>query len=421
MGLSVNSTRLSTISDNIANSGTFGYKRSMVDFASVVTSQTPGSYDAGGVRATTFKEVDGRGSVVTSSNPTDLAILGGGLIPVTTVAARDQPAQQRPMQFVTTGSFRADNEGYLRTPSGLQLLGWKADSDGTIPTNVIRESGVSLEPVSIAGFDFTSDPTSNIDLGLNLPADQSGTVGNDFTTGIEYFDELGGSQTLTLTFASTATANQWTLTITDSASAAGNNPLSVLTLDFHGAGATAGYLDNVTTVSGDAYVPASGLVPLAVNDNGATVNLDLGQLDVIGSLTQFSSGFAPTSITKDGSPVGSLDRVEVTTEGIVQAVYDTGQRRSIYQIPVADVPNMNGLTALDNQAFGISADSGPFYLWDAGSGGTSAISGYTREQSASDVAQELTQLIETQRAYSSSAKIVQTVDEMLQETTNLKR
>jgi flagellar hook protein FlgE len=37
------------------------------------------------------------------------------------------------------------------------------------------------------------------------------------------------------------------------------------------------------------------------------------------------------------------------------------------------------------------------------------------------VAAELTQLIQTQRAYSSNAKIITTVDEMLQETTNMKR
>jgi len=39
-----------------------------------------------------------------------------------------------------------------------------------------------------------------------------------------------------------------------------------------------------------------------------------------------------------------------------------------------------------------------------------------------DVAAELTNMIRTQRAYSSNANVViQTVDEMLQETTNIKR
>ncbi|RMD92310.1 MAG: flagellar biosynthesis protein FlgE, partial [Alphaproteobacteria bacterium] len=85
------------------------------------------------------------------------------------------------------------------------------------------------------------------------------------------------------------------------------------------------------------------------------------------------------------------------------------------------VPNPNGLVALPNQAYQISPESGPFFLWDAGDGPTGEVVGYAREESATDVAAELTQLIQTQRAYSSNAKVIQTVDEMLQETTNIKR
>jgi flagellar hook protein FlgE len=52
---------------------------------------------------------------------------------------------------------------------------------------------------------------------------------------------------------------------------------------------------------------------------------------------------------------------------------------------------------------------------------TGSVVGYAREGSSTDVAAELTALIQTQRAYSSNAKVIQTVDEMLQETTNIKR
>ena len=66
-------------------------------------------------------------------------------------------------------------------------------------------------------------------------------------------------------------------------------------------------------------------------------------------------------------------------------------------------------------------ESGSFFLWDASDGPTGDIVGYALEESTTDVAGELTQLIQTQRAYSSNAKVIQTVDEMLQETTNIKR
>jgi flagellar hook protein FlgE len=88
---------------------------------------------------------------------------------------------------------------------------------------------------------------------------------------------------------------------------------------------------------------------------------------------------------------------------------------------LVDVPNPNGLVALNNQTFQVSPQSGSFFLWDAGDGPTGAIVGFSREGSTTDVAAELTALIQTQRAYSSNATVIRTVDEMLQETTNLKR
>ena len=83
------------------------------------------------------------------------------------------------------------------------------------------------------------------------------------------------------------------------------------------------------------------------------------------------------------------------------------------------------MVALDHQTYLPSPESGSFTLWDAGDGPTGDPTGdivsYAREESATDVAGELTAMIQTQRAYSSNAKVIQTVDEMLQETTNIKR
>jgi flagellar hook protein FlgE len=138
-------------------------------------------------------------------------------------------------------------------------------------------------------------------------------------------------------------------------------------------------------------------------------------------ITQLSDSFAPVSISKDGSPAGNMTSVEVDANGFVTAFFDTGINRTIYQIPLVDLPNPNGMVALDQQTYLPSPGSGSFFLWDAGDGPTGDIVSYAREESAVDVAGELTAMIQTQRAYSSNAKVIQTVDEMLQETTNIKR
>ena len=90
-------------------------------------------------------------------------------------------------------------------------------------------------------------------------------------------------------------------------------------------------------------------------------------------------------------------------------------------MPLVDLPNPNGMVALDRQTYRPSIDSGSFFLWDAGDGPTGDLVSFARQESATDVARELTDMIQTQRAYSSNARVVQTVDEMLQETTNIIR
>jgi len=183
----------------------------------------------------------------------------------------------------------------------------------------------------------------------------------------------------------------------------------------------------VNQISGGAgtattvYDPTSGEVTLSLGQQDITIGIGSTDADGPQYLTQLSSTFSSVGVTKDGSPAGTYTGVSIDENGLLRASYSTGFSQVIYQIPVADVPNLNGLRVLDNQTYAISRASGSMFLWDAGEGPTGAIEGFSREQSTTDVATELTQLIQTQRAYSSNAKIIQTVDEMLQETTNLKR
>ena len=421
-GLASNATRLATISDNIANASTYGYKRAVTDFHSMVIENGRGGYSAGGVRTTSSRLIDQRGSLVTSSNPTDLAVRGRGMLPVTTESSLAVTNGEKPLLLSTTGSFRADDKGYLRSSSGLVLMGWPADANGTIPT-FPRDSVDGLEPVKINSNQFAGEATTRMDLAVNLPATatENGSAGELEVLSLEYFDNLGKSATLNVTFSPTVptsgSSNEWTMTINDSAS--GGVVVGEYTLLFDNARDTGGTLLSVTPVTGGAYDAATGT--LAVNVDGGPLEIGIGALGAGAGLTQLSDAFAPVSISKNGTPVGSLTGIEIDPNGFVRASFDTGINRVLYQIPLIDVTNVNGLETLDQQSYRVTPDSGTFFLWDAGDGPTGDIVSYAREESATDVAGELTQLIQTQRAYSSNAKVIQTVDEMLQETTNIKR
>ena len=112
MGLNVNATRLATISDNIANSATTGYKRSDVDFSSMVINSRSGGYSAGGVRATSYKQISSEGALTGTGNSTDISINGRGLIPVTDEFGVRESGVSRELMLVPTGSFAADQTGF---------------------------------------------------------------------------------------------------------------------------------------------------------------------------------------------------------------------------------------------------------------------------------------------------------------------
>lgn len=423
-GLNANATRLATISDNIANSGTYGYKRANADFQSMVITQSQGAgvYSAGGVRATSTRMIDERGALVGTSNALDIAVSGRGMLPVTSSVGLKDDFASGSMMMTTTGSFRPDSNGTLRTESGLVLLGWPANADGTIPV-LPRDTVSGLKPVTINANQQAGDPTTAMKLGVNLPATSTvaGAAGDTLPLSVEYFGNLGTSEALDISFAptvpSTGSSNEWTMIIKDSAQAGA--VIGEYTLTFDNTRGAGGTLLSVATVSGGAYSATEGKLDLLVA--GGPLTMTIGRLGDPNGLRQLSDSFAPTSIAKNGSPVGSLTAVEVDENGYINATYDTGFTRRLYQIPMVDVPNLNGLVALNNQTYKISPNSGSFFLWDAGDGPTGAVVGYAREGSTTDVAAELTALIQTQRAYSSNAKVIQTVDEMLQETTNIKR
>jgi flagellar hook protein FlgE len=446
-GLLVNSTKLATISDNISNSATPGYRRADVEFASLVTADPRTSiYTAAGVRSIAFRDVATSGSLSSTANSTDLAIAGNGMLPVTDANRLDLPANERPFMMTPTGSFRTNEAGYLVSQSGLGLLGFPTDSAGNLSGAVVRDGTSSLEPVQVSPFLTAAQQTSRISLGVNLPARETefSLAGPQaLESPIQYFDSVGRENTLRIVYTPVLPAaagdpptNQWNISFYDSSGPSPADPIASLDLAFDDTQGgvllnTGGVTEvDLTGTPGEpqGYDPASfdpltGRLTVQASDGDVPIEVFIGSPEptINGGLSQLDAEFAPTNIIKDGAPAGTLSSLEVDERGVLQGVYDTGQRVALYQIPIADVPNMNGLTALSNQAFALSPQSGNVFLHDANTGPVGSVESFSLQQSSVDVARELTDLISTQRAYSSNATVIQTVDEMLQETTNIKR
>lgn len=425
MGLSVNATRLAAISDNVANSGTVGYKRASADFLSMVLSDNPAAFAAGGVRVQASRLVSEEGALFSTGRATDIALAGPGFLPVTQEINIGDQTGETPLLLTSTGSFRADERGYLITPGGMALLGWPAEPDGTIGS-VSRRSVVDLAPVNVNTTALAAEPTTQVELGVNLPASatEAGTTPTPYELPIEAFDNLGRSQSINAVFTPTIPgagfSNEWTMELIDESRSPAVS-VGTLTITFNDTNPGGGTIASVVAGGGATYDPATGDVSVTWLDAGNTLDINIGRPGEAGGLSQFSSSFLPVSVVRNGAPAGDFSRVEIDADGRLEAVYDTGFRRFLYQIPVVDVPNPDGLTAVDNQSFRISQESGDFFLHDAGDGPVGAMTGFALAESTTDLGTELTDLIRTQRAYASNANVIRTVDEMLQETTNILR
>ncbi len=396
-GLVSNSSALAAISDNIANANTVGYKRSGVSFSSLVNSNSKSAYAAGGVQTHTSQFINQQGTLQSSSSPTDLAINGNGFF-VTTNKSTGVLAGD-PRYFTRAGSFNIDADGYLKSPVGLYLQGWTADANGNVTpdsANLTRLSSINVLDVS-----NTATPTTQGAINGNLNADQTvngaaaiynpdvdpstspavqvnmAEYANDTTTGVKpdfsitvpVSDSKGGQRNLTVDFLKSATPNQWYAEVrSDPANLVETDP--TLTPGLITSGIVAfnpdGSLDTTNTTlpstisvgASSATAPASGSGEAAVQwSNALGVNAQDIALD-IGKMTQFSAVSNVNSVSTNGTAFGAMSGVSIDDQGFVTAVYDNGTTRRIAQVALATVPNPDGLTPANGNAYQVSLDSG---------------------------------------------------------------
>jgi len=416
-GLAAQSSRMAAISDNIANSQTVGYKRVAVDFSTMVQQGQGqgGSFSAGGVTAGARTEISKTGLIQAGSSTTDMAVAGNGFFVV-------QGGDER-TALTRAGSFRPDALGNLVNSAGYYLMGWPVGPDGTVG-NVDYDSLNGLQRVNTASAGLSAVATTEINFSGNVPSNETGpdAPADPFQSSVEYFDALGNAHRLFIQWQPSTTPNQWTMTITDAGGAAYGSVDIEFSDTAPGAGAPLAYTNVVATTPGFAVDPATGQVTIdaAAGTTTQPITVNFGAPGEFDGVTQFAGEYNPKT-TKNGSGVGELQRVEVTEDGMLVGVFSNNARRNLWQIPLASVVNPDGLTPQDGNTFGISANSGAARLYDAGSGGVGQIAGGALEASNVDIAEELTDMIVTQRAYSTNAKVIQTSDEMLDEVTRLKR
>lgn len=425
-GLGAQASAMATVADNITNVNTIGYKGVAAQFETLVTDgRMRSSYSAGGVAAAPKALISKQGLLQASSSLTDIGVDGAGFFVVRSGTDANDVA------FTRAGSFTPDSAGYLRNSAGYYLQGWPLDTDGNYVDNGNLNTLEAIRPNALTG---SAQATTKIGLRANLQSTAepivgayvpgsmaSGSLSPQFSRSVDVYDAQGTSHRLTFNFVKTG-ANEWATEISGDAA-------DILTVG--GVAPVDGML-----ASGTVRFNPDGSLDLAGSDAALFADLDIGWANSAGSspirlslgsdagldgLTQFGSESALLSSTVDGGMLGTVASVEISDSGVVSAIFEDGTARAIYQLPIATFQNPDGLTRVSGNAYIMSQESGNFAINRPGALGAGSIAAGTLEASNVDLAQEFSNMILFQRAYSASSKIITTVDEMLQEVSNLKR
>lgn len=403
--LSAHSTAIDVVGNNLSNLNTPGFKTSVVSFHDLVTQslgaglgETQVGFGVG--RPITIRQFS-QGAIQTSAGTLDAAIQGDGFFVVRDISGATV--------YTRGGNFQVDKSGNLTTATGEKLQGW-TNPNGNVDTN--QPIGDIIVPVGTLKAPVATTALS-VDMNLNASADATTSEGT-FSTSMAVYDSLGNSHTVSLTFTKSTNANEWnySVTVPDGDLTAPFDPVTgTLTFDDHGT------LTNPTSEDTMPEIPITGLADGAA-DMSITWNLFNGSTPRI---TQYTQASAPSARSQDGSPAANLTRVGLADGGKILAQYSNGEQTVVGQLAMAGIRNPESLIAVGNNNYALSARTALPAVGLPNTGGRGSVIGGAVEASTVDIAKEFTNLIVLQRGYQANAKVVTAVDEISQDTINLKR
>ncbi|MBN4081301.1 flagellar hook-basal body complex protein [Caldithrix abyssi] len=264
-----------------------------------------------------------------------------------------------------------------------------------------------------------SETTINLKAGasnagtINLPSFTNSVKGDSpvVTTTMVVYDALGGAHELTVEIEKTEEQGEWHLKVlaNGDASIVGQNQGS---LSFDANGKFLGY----TFDNGESSIiidPGNGAPQMEIQ-----MNFD-GKEGMSG-LSHFDSVSTFAIREQDGYETGKFTGYTIDQDGMINGSFSNGQTMKIAQIAVAKFKNSSGLDKISGSIFTDSMASGDAQIGKVDELGSSIHSGVL-ELSNVDLADQFTKMIEAQRAFQAVSRVLTTLDEVLSETSRLKR
>src|SRR5919109_3393457 len=157
-GMAAQAAQLATIADNIANSGTTGYKSASTEFESAILAAGGSDLASGNVEANVRYGITRQGLFQQTASVTDLAVQGQGFF---VVSGADDG-----VYLTRAGSFVRDGDGNLVNAAGFTLMGYPVASGGAA---TVVNGSAGLEPVNLNALALRAVPSTEGKFYFNLP------------------------------------------------------------------------------------------------------------------------------------------------------------------------------------------------------------------------------------------------------------
>jgi flagellar hook protein FlgE len=374
---------MKTISNDVANLDTLGYKASTLSFSDIfsqpdgslgyVTSQSGGSTGSG-VKYNKETIDFTAGTMQQTGGALDLAIDGNGFL-----AVQDKNGDTF---YAKTGQFSVDSNGYVVNQSGDRL---------TILDTANQPLAVNITNHKT----FAPAATTTVTFGQNLSS--SATTAD--VPNIKVYDSDGVAHTWDVSLvpgtatASSGTTTNWTVTVKDETGAS----VGTGTISFNGG----------------VSVPGSSSIVINTTPSGAKA-LDV-TLDFSG-VSSFSAGTTNTLATSkvDGNAIGTLSSVTVNSQGQVVLAYSNSQTTVLGSVALASFEDQEQLTRIGSGLFKNSGKNAVHFNASGANGAGSLLAGQV-EASNVNLTAEFGNLILIQRGFDASSQVVSATNDMIQQ------
>jgi flagellar hook protein FlgE len=396
-GLNAASADLKVTGNNIANSGTVGFKESRAEFADVFALSQGGISQTAigtGTKLAAVTQQFGQGNIDFTGNNLDLALNGDGFFVLSDSGSRI---------YSRAGAFQVNRDGFVVNAQGqrLQVYPRQDELGNQFNTGLLSDLQLSTS-------EAPPNATTEVEARVNLPAgvdpitipfdiDDPASFNN--ATSVTVYDSLGQSHTATLYFRNTAPLQWESHLAIDGNTVGGAQPL-----EFNPDGSV---LAPTAPVDFGAYDPGNGAENLEIE-------FDLS------AATQYGGAFNVTSLRQDGFTTGRLSGIDIDPTGVVFARFTNGQAQSLGKVALANFANPQALQQLGDNTWGETFGAGDVILGEADTGNFGLIQSGGLEASNVDIAQQLVNLITAQRNFQANAQVISTADTVTQTIINIR-